>query len=330
MNINVHEGTIRPRMKPSHPVILDVEIPFEEQNERAAKVLYRLAILALRILLKTTTESPKKVSTFFNEDVHGKEYTAREKYEKLVIRDKEWQTHFFQQLQEKNAVTLINGMVGCKNRFYVETLLHESLNKTGRLLPMVCEAGDIPIPLIPERLIPEKASVKPIETIKVKTPQEQEPIQSDEEIIVSTKRDTGIKQESMDTLSILMNVQDLLTASLTYQEKLVENIVYVRDRGDKLHEKLKSLSERVAAIELKVDQPVHVEMPQLDTIKTSVNSIGMAVENMKEEVGGIVRAAMNEERSAQLEQVKTSIARITSEFDALRELALEESIREDK
>jgi hypothetical protein len=343
-----------------HPIPMDMETAPEEQQDKAAKTLYKLAINILRILLKTTIESPKKISTFFNEDVSAEEIRNSLKYERLLTRSKEWQVHFFQQLQEKNAITMLNGMVACKNRFFIDTLLHESLTSVGRLLPMICEAGGIPIPadmkIIVQKTIETPKEKMPSKNMEYQTEDIGDALEKDHqqqtETLSKETKSSQFGEAGQYILASLKHIQEQLDASLTYQEKFVENLVYVRERGDKLHEKLKSVSERLQKLESLMEVPITVDMPQLESVKNSVNSVGSAVGSMKkdidsslvagaeaigsamikvkQEIEKTVRDTAREGQTNEIMKMKASVARISGEFEALRELLLEESIGDSK
>jgi DNA repair exonuclease SbcCD ATPase subunit len=121
------------------------------------------------------------------------------------------------------------------------------------------------------------------------------------------------------------------------------NIVYVRDdviklhsRNDKLNEKMRALHERIAALEEKLQLPTP-PMPQgtvepvvdqelrdqVQSVIVSVNSMHSAVNAMKQDVQQVVESSLHQSASDRVQQIQSSLARISSEFGALRKLALE-------
>ena len=116
-----------------------------------------------------------------------------------------------------------------------------------------------------------------------------------------------------DTVQILHNIETLITDAFQVQEKLAENIIYIRDRGDRLNERVKSLESKLQIPQPQTSSNNLEEIQQL--IATAVNSMNDTVRGMKQ---------VNTVRSDCIDQIKYSLDRITSEFKILSELMLDE------
>ena len=162
-----------------------------------------------------------------------------------------------------------------------------------------------------------------------------------------TKENDNLRLENI--MPLLNQILEVVVLSADIQEKLAENLIYVRDRGDGLKEKIKSISERLSTIEAKIEAPIEIEFPGVekintsinsltssvdditrnmksmkDTVSTSVNSIDSAVVSLKKETKQTMDTVLKEKESEQITQIRSLINKINNEFEALRDLALEQ------
>ena len=140
-----------------------------------------------------------------------------------------------------------------------------------------------------------------------------------------------------EILAMLQKINETAETALTYQEKMVENIFYVRERCDKLSNKLKSISDRLLAIETRLEEGFEIT-PQIPSnkksetiislIESAVDSVRSTVNSVKGEVQNTVQLALKQDNDNKMLQIQYSLSRITSEFNALKELTLD-SITEE-
>jgi hypothetical protein len=167
-------------------------------------------------------------------------------------------------------------------------------------------------------------------------------------------------QDDSQVVLLLQQLQELLVKSLEIQQAIAENVIYVRDtakeRHVKLTERVKGLEGKMESIEKIVQAPVQLQdttginekltviEQKLETnghatgerhiseqdreavaelIATSVNSMQSVVTEIKGEVQQIMQSTIQRSDADRLAQIKASLARISNEFTALRELTLE-------
>jgi len=291
----------------------------------------KVAIRALEKLLYTNA-IPQPINYFFTP-------VSSDPAEKHVLEAKGWQFSFMMSLRQKHIVNASVKDLGsknartpcsCKNRFFITTLLSEVEAGFGERLFTMIEDAKKGGPNDPEETgIIESDPVLAQAQKRFDVPDDDIDLQSHFEKDTKDIERKPVEKSSETKIPKKMNdddlkeIKELLTASLAYQESLAENIIYIRDRGDKLHDKVRALADRISTIETKMDIPITIEMPQLENLKVSVNSIGIAVDNMKAEVGQTVEKVFLAEKTGQMSQLRESVTRIASEFDALRDLALE-------
>jgi len=274
---------------------------------------FLLSHRALELALRTSGV-PQRLDYFFPEELvealidPKRDGPAKRARVKTEFQNKEWQKQFLVVLSSKGAITINGNFYAVKNRYFLENLLKEfQAKKPNALLEIVWVAGGGE-PGGWQTAFKTATSVdepKPAPPAPPIDPRLQSPIE------------------------ILKRIEEAVTLSLTIQEKLAENIIYVRDRGDKLHDRFKNLSERLAIIEAKLELPVQGEIDggqlkeQFVAMTESVNSIGTAVHSMKADVHQVMESTLNQKASDRIAQIQASLTHITNEFEALRELALE-------
>jgi hypothetical protein len=263
------------------------------------------------------------------------------------LKDKKWQGNFLLLLSTRGAVTVSGNFTSVKNRYFFENLI-EGVKKRGpeynTLLDLVWQASggeaggwralvaekNETTPSPPPEPEPEVDTDRPAEIVV------DAPATMAEEIPTKAPRTT-------DPMEVLRHIEAVVMTLLNYEEKIADNIVYVRDdviklhsRNDKLNEKMRALHERIAALEEKLQLPTP-PMPQeaaepvvdqelrdqVQSVIVSVNSMSSAVNTMKQEVQQVVESSLHQSASDRVQQIQSSLARISSEFGALRELALE-------
>jgi hypothetical protein len=295
-----------------------------------------LAYKALQAALRTSGV-PQRLDYFFPEAiVNPADTRAQRTMSQAEFDNKEWQRKFLVQLGVKGLFTVKGDFYSVKNRYQIENLVRGAQQKMkspeefkgfldivwtagggepgGWVNALQQESGEAPSPA------PETPQSYP-EPTAVVVREETRPMEE--------TREQAPAERSTDPVKLLQNIENMVTAVLTIQEKLAENIIYVRDRGDALHGKFKSLNERIAALEAKLDIPAPREEidPELghkmEQVVVSVNSISEAVHSMKAEVQQVVETSMSEKASDRIAQIQSSLTRISSEFGALRELTLD-------
>ena len=136
---------------------------------------------------------------------------------------------------------------------------------------------------------------------------------------------------------LLRNLTENFEQHDLVQTKLIENIVYVRDRGEKLHERFKALGERIANLEQLLNVPRTVEQAgtgdvavhdvaadvAFDNLTSSVNSMSEIVGSVKDEVRQVMQSTLQSAEATKLSEVRAVLAKISSEFAALQQLTLE-------
>lgn len=298
----------------------------------------KLAFRALQNALRTSGV-PQRLDYFFPEAVvDPKDGPAQRALLKQEFASKEWQRQFLVGLGNRGALTVQGNYYSVRNRFQIENLVKGAQNGSKQpnefkaFLDMVWIAGGgesggwiknaIVVDAMDEQTHPEPEDEP-----------EPEPEPATVEELVETKSvvppPPDVPQAPREPMAVLQSIENMVTAVLAIEEKLAENIIYVRDRGDALHTKVKSLSERIATLESKLEIPTPQEVSdpeirkQMESVAASVNAMNTAVNSMKEDVQFVVESTLNQKASDRIQQIQSSLARISSEFGALRELALE-------
>lgn len=267
----------------------------------------RLALGALEYALRTSGV-PQRLDYFFPEPGAAI----------IEFKNKEWQRKFLVILGTKGALTIKGELYSVKNRYFLETLVNEArAKKPDAILEMVWMAnGGEPGGWRDEI----NSSVPKRELAPAPTPEQK---------LQPTVPASTEEAKSQEPADVLQRIEEAIMVSLAIQEKLAENIIYVRDRGDKLHDRFKNLSERLAILEAKLELPAPAEIDtgrleeKFTSIAESVSSIGTAVSSMKVEVHQVMESTINQTASDRIAQVQASLTRINNEFGALRDLALE-------
>jgi hypothetical protein len=312
--------------------VSDLPIKAQQLYSAELELYYRLGITALELLLRTNA-IPQRLDYFFNPtDATGGT--------KRLIKDTQWQMAFMAQLAAKDAVTSSGNYFAAKNRFFLETLLKEARTRhMNRFIKIISEVTGLPIPDLPSP--PESKIAPPPQTAAPAPPQTATPPapESEEEMenVQEPEREERSDVTDEAILNVLTKMNDMLSTSLEIQSKLAENIIYVRDRGDKLHEKVKHLDEQLTIIYGAISGLQMPEVPQnqqdvslspeataqMELVIDSVNSITGVVNSIKDEVKQTMSATIQATETGRLARIQGSLSKISSEFEALRELTLE-------
>jgi len=139
--------------------------------------------------------------------------------------------------------------------------------------------------------------------------------------------------DEKEMLRRIMGYHALLADNVT---KLIENVVYVRDRFEarqtKLVERVKGLDARLGTIEEKLDIHPQVQSSGIaredmeaiaEIVTNSVNSLGSIVDSLKKDLRQTMAESTQHQESDKLATIQASLAKVTSEFTSLRDLTLE-------
>ena len=314
------------------------------------EIYQRLGIQALEAMMRTNA-IPQKIDYFFP---YSSNLTERE-----ASKETGWQFKFLAGLVTRGALTNNKSYFAVKNRYFIELLLKEARLKFAgdrRFMGMISEATGVPIPILPapepskpatpeppkpaapevQKSIPKpKSDASPPQeftigegAIKYKeTRAEAKARAASEEVPVESPVEPESKNMDLSEVVLLLrNLTENFEQHDQVQTKLIENIIFVRDRNEKLHERVKGLSERISNLEQQLNVPrpaesvdVEVHSPDLEILTSSVNSMSKIVESEKDEV----QQAMQSEEASKLAEVRATLNRISNEFSALQQLTLE-------
>jgi hypothetical protein len=118
-----------------------------------------------------------------------------------------------------------------------------------------------------------------------------------------------------DLVNAIKMMQELLTQSGEIQLRVVENIVFIKDRGDQIFEQISDLSRRVQALEERSESTIDIQAI-MDAVQIAVPSVS----SIRIEVAQAVESAIKQQEVNKLGQVMTSLHKLTGEMRRIQSM----------